>query len=218
MCLPARLRPMKEIDRRNFLGLFSAAALAAIAPPERLVRLYHTSFDSPAFGFSMEIPPGWCHWSVEDVIRNREKLVYVEERRSEDALTPTPLAAFSRYKEPFPDFNPGFCIYGDRRAAWMGNDLVTFTNSIAAYFSQIVRNSQITRPASITSVFGSPSARTTLIYDVACNDGFRHRVADELVIVFHREHLLLFQFEQSAAGGESAEAEFKSVESSLRFA
>lgn len=208
---------MTRIDRRNFLGLFSAAALSAIAPIDRLVRIDRTRFHSPAFAFSMEIPDGWHHWTVEDVKANRELLEYVEDHRSDDEVAPAPLVAFSRYKEPYPQFNPGVCIYGDRRAEWMGGDLVAFTDAVVEYFAEILHDSQITRFASEASTLGCDSARAALVYDVVCTNGFRHRVVDDFLVVFHRDDLLLFQFEQSFTDVERADKEFALIAGTLRF-
>lgn len=208
---------MTRIDRRKFLGLFSAAAIGAIAPLDRLVRIDRTRFNSPAFAFSMEIPDGWHPWTAEDVKANRELQEYVEYHRNEDETTPTPLVAFSRYKEPCPQFNPGVCIYGDRRTGWMGEDLTAFTNAYVEYFADILHDSQVTHFAKEAHLPGCDSVKASLIYDVVCSNGFRHRVADELLVVFHQNDLLLFQFHQSFADAERADTEFASIERTLTF-
>jgi hypothetical protein len=208
---------MARLDRRNFLGLFSAAALAAIAPIGRLVNVDHKRFTSPVFGFSFDIPDGWFHLGVEEIIKNRDRLIYVEEHRTAEELSPTPMIAFSRYKEPHPDLNPGVCIYGDRRADWMGDDLVEFADSITHYFSTIVKSSEITRSAIPLVVSCCESVKTTINYDLRCADGFCHRVTDDFLLAFHRDYLIFLQFEQSQAGPERAECEFRLIEETLRF-
>jgi hypothetical protein len=208
---------MSTIDRRQFLGLFSAAALSSIAPFDRLVQHGRSRFSSPALSFSFDIPAGWNSMSVEEIIRNRDSLVYVEENRASDELSPTPMIAFSRYREPCPNVNPGVCIYADRRADWMGDDVASLADSITEYFSSIVRNAQISRAIDTSKIHRCESAKSEIIYDLVCSNGFRYRVIDYFLLARHREHLIFLQFEQSLDQTERADKEFGEIERTMQF-
>lgn len=211
------IRKNYTMDRRQFLGLFSSAALASIAPIDRLVAVNRNRFESQAFRLSFDIPDRWIYWTAEEIIRNRDALVYVEDARSVYEFSSTPFVAFSRYREPHPDLNPGFCVYGDRVAPWMGKDILTFGRETIEYFSTVVKNSVLSRPTQRVVFGGYEAARGSVIYDLVCNNGFQHRVVDELVVMFHMDYLLMFQFEQSLNGPERAANEFRKVEASLSF-
>ena len=205
-----------QIDRRKFLRLFSAAALASIAPIEQLVAFERSRFRSDALKFSFEIPAGWHRPTLEEVRQNLQKQTFTDDERISE-VSATPLVAIYRHKEPHLGMNAGMWVYADKYEAWMGPPCELASNYIH-HMSSIVEDARTQTPTEIL-VGGLQGAKTTLAYRLIVEaDNFEHEVVDSSRLVYHRGHIIWFLFEQSLNGPERAEAEFDLIERSISFA
>lgn len=205
------------MDRRQFLKLFSAASLSAIAPPHLLASFEDRRFVSPVLGFSFDIPPGWSQPKIEEIKQNLGKQTFIEEYRGEDAYKPTPLVAVYRHKEPFVGMNPGIWIYADKYEPWMASTH-DFAQSYVDYFTTIVEDGTIVAPPSSITLGGIEGTQSTISYHgIVEADNFSCYVLDQTRFVIHRGNIIAFLFEQSLDGSARADAEFAAVDGSIRF-
>lgn len=202
------------MQRRDFLRLFSASALAAIAPLDQLVGYRDERFVSPALGLSLRPPRGW-HWpDVGEVVRALGQQSFAEDGLHNEA--PAPLAAFYTYPEPHPSINPGIWIYADRVEPWMGSPLDLAANYLEST-SAIAFEPMTVQPPTPAMLGGRPAASVVLQSRLVIqSEGFEHHVTNRSTIVYHAGHVIWLLCEESRDGPERAQGEFDRVLRSVR--
>lgn len=203
------------MQRRSFLTLFSASALAAIAPLDQLVSYQGRRFVSPAFGLSLAPPRRWHRPDLDEVIRDMQRQTLQDEGLEENEA-PAPLTAFYKYPEPHPDMNPGVWIYADRAEPWMGTPMDLAANYLDSYSEVILDPVCLQLPTPI-EIAGCPGAAVTLQHRlVIASEAFEHVVTDHSFILIHRGHLIWLVMQASRNGPEQARREFDEVLASVR--
>lgn len=205
------------IDRRRFLKLFSAAALASLGPLDQLIAASPARFRSPLLGFAFDLPRGWVLSGVEECRANLAKQTYIDGGVESDSISLSPLVSCSRHREPYPDMNPVVYVYADRYESWMGTTPLDLALAYSEFFPGIVENGSCLQQPKLTQWNGAVAATTTITYVGTTVDGFRHEVVDQTFFVFHRDHVLCFLFEDSLHGPDKATHELEVVRSTLLF-
>ena len=205
------------IDRRQFLRLFSAASLAAIAPIDQLVTVNRSKLSSPAFGFSFVVPAGWYCPTLEEIKQNLSKQTFVEGAQSEDEAQPTPLMSVYRHPEPYMGMNPAVVVYGDRYSDWMLSPL-DLANNYVDYFTTIVEDGHIVSRPRPTQFGGIDVLECAISYRaIVEEDDFECHVIDLVRVVHHRDKVMFFLFEQSFDHSARADRAFAMIDDSVAF-
>lgn len=118
---------MTLIDRRQFLRLFSAAFVIQAIGDKTFCNPSSSQFESSGLGLRFTVPKGWFFMDGITALKILDKQVL--ERPNPASIPATPLAFYSRYKEPCPQMNPSVGIFVDTWSSWMGTSVAIFART-----------------------------------------------------------------------------------------
>jgi hypothetical protein len=199
------------MNRRRFLGLFSATTAATLARVPGMMTHQDSWVISEVLGVRFKVPRAWDLLSSERLLQ-----VGSEQVLFDDGISPTPFCGYTKYPEPTPRMNPSIGVFLDRHEEWMGENSEEFAVENAAFYATQVENAVIETPGDRVLIDGHQWTRTKIAFDFNGQGGFFERVRMLTMTTFTEEHVLLLNLTDSFSGVEKAQEEFLALQSSIQ--
>lgn len=197
-------------NRRDFLRLFSVAALSAIAPLPSIGSIDGKRYSSDIFGLSIEYPFHWFHLLAADRIAS-----FREVYGSDYQTFRVPIFQVTELQEPTNEVNPNFEIWADNHEEWLGTDIEIAARNYMATGGEYLDNFRMTSEVCGSVLCGRPAARCNFKFTENILAGKTLEYSVESHFIFHKEHFLMLAFKGTDADFNRLSSEFSAIRASL---
>ena len=204
---------MLKISRREFLQMFSMAALAAIAPLPSLGFVNQRSYISDIFGLSLDYPRSWFTLLPVERIESM-KTVFGEDY---DENSPVPAFQVTERQEPTIDVNPNFELWATKRENWMTDEIVAVQKQFYLNAEENLSGFKLLNDYSPIDFAGKSASYCAFQFHEDTIQGSRLHWVAQCYFVFHKDYFMIFDFKGKKADFERLKNEFSLIRSSIIF-
>ena len=204
---------MPQINRRNFLKLFTAGFVFKMLDAQKLHPQSTSQFESAVLGLRFSVPAVWH--SMDGITALKVLDDQILTREDFDRLPATPLMVYTRYEEPYPQMNPSVGLFVDKWHGWMGDSAADFSAAFLTHYASLLKAPRIEVPSHALTLGNHVWQQATLCFDFVGASGFEHRIRMRSYLTFLSGHLVMLNLTDSENGNEKASREFSVVESSI---
>ncbi len=207
------------MDRRNFLKLFAASSAVAIFDHATYGIDKTNGWVFAEQGIKFTAPLGWEILNARDILGLKGTQVFeeVDDASEAESFTPTPVVAFTKYREPTPKANPSILVFIDKAPEWIATHTVETLSLFEDDYSRLVKNHKFhthAQTASIGNIIGARSEVSFLFEEVNGNDCLIRRESN---IMCKGNYVFMMILTDAPEHLEQAQTEFNTFKKSIEF-